>query len=387
MADTGRIFFWVQHLLGIGHLMRAAHLARYLAAHGWETTVVSGGTPLPDLDIGAVRLHQLPAIKAADSSFETLIDGDGRPLDEGLKSARRDRLLRLFADAEPDILVLEHFPFGRRQFRFELGPLLIAAAQRRARPLVFASVRDILVARKPEREAETVAAVEQVFDGVLVHGDPALVGLEASFDLAPRIAGTLFYTGYIGGTGMGPRPPERDGVDEFIVSAGGGAVGAKLTATALEAARTMPHVRRWRVLVGASAGPRALRKLRAQAPDWVLVEPARPDFRGLLARCAVSISQAGYNTTVDVLASGARAIFVPFAEGRETEQTLRAERLAQRGLGRVLPEASLNAGRLATMVADVMAAPKAARRIKIDGEVEADRLLWQALAWRRGGRG
>ena len=43
---------------------------------------------------------------------------------------------------------------------------------------------------------------------------------------------------------------------------------------------------------------------------------------GLLA--GLSISQSGYNTVCDVLQAGCRAIYVPFAAGGETEQTVRA---------------------------------------------------------------
>ena len=38
-----RVLFYVQHLLGIGHLKRAATRARACAAAGLEVTVVSGG--------------------------------------------------------------------------------------------------------------------------------------------------------------------------------------------------------------------------------------------------------------------------------------------------------------------------------------------------------
>jgi hypothetical protein len=38
----------------------------------------------------------------------------------------------------------------------------------------------------------------------------------------------------------------------------------------------------------------------------VIVERARADFPALLARATVSVSQAGYNTALDVLRSGAR---------------------------------------------------------------------------------
>ena len=383
MAETGRVFIWVQHLLGIGHLMRAAHLARHLAAKGWQVDLASGGAALENLDVGRARFHQLPALKAADAAFSGLVDGEGNPPSEEFKRARRDALLRLFVLADPEILVVEHYPFGRRQLRFELDTLLAAAQHISARPMIFCSVRDILVERKPEREEETVAAIAR-FDAVLVHGDPALIPFEASFDATERIKSKLVYTGYVGGNAPTPAPPPGEGDSEILVSAGGGAVGDKIGGAALDAASSLPHVRRWRILVGANAGPRLLRKLRARAPSWVAVEPARPDFRGLLARCAVSVSQAGYNTVVDVLAAGARPVLVPFATERETEQSLRAQRLAQKGLARVLPESALTPDRLAAFVAEALAMPRPLGKVKIDGEAETERILAKALARRRG---
>ena len=128
MADTGRIFIWVQHLFGIGPLTRAAHVARYLASRGWDVDLISGGPPVRGLDFGGARLHQLPPVRAADATYSRLVYVDGKPLDDSLKSMRRDLLLRLFAGADPHILMFEHFPFGRARFRFEIGPLLLAAA-------------------------------------------------------------------------------------------------------------------------------------------------------------------------------------------------------------------------------------------------------------------
>jgi predicted glycosyltransferase len=383
MAETGRVFIWVQHLLGIGHLMRAAHLARHLAGKGWTVEVASGGAPVENLDVGEARFHQLPPLRAADAAFSGLVDADGKPPSEEFKHARRDQLLRQFVLADPEILIVEHYPFGRRQLRFELDTLLAAAAHISARPAILCSLRDILVERKPEREEESIATAAR-FDAVLVHGDPALIPLEASFRAAERIKGKLVYTGYIGGGAPVPSPPAGEGENEIVVSAGGGAVGGKIGDTAIDAALALPYVRRWRILVGANAGPRLLRKLRARAPSWVTVEPSRRDFRGLLARCAVSVSQAGYNTVVDILAAGARAVLVPFATERETEQTLRAERLSQKGLARLLPEAALTPDRLAAFVAEALAMPRPFGKVKIDGEAETEHVLLRALAQRRG---
>jgi len=69
----------------------------------------------------------------------------------------------------------------------------------------------------------------------------------------------------------------------------------------------------------------------------------------------------------------------------ETEQALRAECFADRGLAHVLPEASLTPGRLANVVAEAIDAPKSIRKVKIDGEATTERFLGRFLPMRRAG--
>ena len=78
---SARVFFHVQHLLGIGHLRRAATLARALADGGFDVLLVSGGAPVPGLAVGAARFHQLPPLRAADETLKDLSRLDGTPLD------------------------------------------------------------------------------------------------------------------------------------------------------------------------------------------------------------------------------------------------------------------------------------------------------------------
>jgi predicted glycosyltransferase len=66
----------------------------------------------------------------------------------------------------------------------------------------------------------------------------------------------------------------------------------------------------------------------------------------------VSISQAGYNTALDVATSGARAVMVPFADEGQTEQAMRADRLAAHDLAIVVDERSLAPLTLARAVDD-----------------------------------
>jgi predicted glycosyltransferase len=350
-----RVFFYVQHLLGIGHLHRAAAIARALQAEGLDVFFVSGGVPVTGLDLGGAELVQLPPALTADAAFSGLVDAEGRPVDDAWKAGRRAALLEAFARIEPQLLLIELFPFGRRQFRFELLPLLEAAGQRQPRPACVSSVRDILVAKKdPTRLAETVAVARRYFDRILVHGDPRLVRFEETFRAAAEIDDLLCYTGYV----VNERPSTSGGDagrDEVLVSAGGGAVGETLLRTAL-AARPLSRLAAapWRLITGTNMPAQAVVELTAALPPGdaggVVIERFRHDFQGLLRNCRLSISQGGYNTVMELLCAGAPAVIVPFAGGQETEQALRARLLADRGLCTVVDEARLTPESLAAAV-------------------------------------
>jgi predicted glycosyltransferase len=98
--------------------------------------------------------------------------------------------------------------------------------------------------------------------------------------------------------------------------------------------------------------------LRAQAQAMkaeIAIEPARPDFTALLRHCVLSISQGGYNTMIETLSLADRAVIVPYAGGLETEQELRAELLAERGVFQMVREADLSPASLAAAIDRAMA--------------------------------
>ena len=349
---NGSVLFYVQHLLGIGHLRRALRIVDALAREGINVTLVLGGEPVAELGSGsAARVVQLPPIRSRDAAFAELVDGAGRAVGEEIRSRRRDALLSAFAAGSPDAVLIEAFPFGRRAFRFELDPLIEAARSLRPRPLVLCSLRDIVVApRDAKRAGEIVDRVRADFDRVLVHGDPVFVPLEASFPLASEIADRLIYTGYVGAVdepaGMAP-PDEGLPNDEVVVSVGGGAVGGLLLSTALESRRRgcLPTLG-WRLLAGPNLPRHEFDALADDLPRGVVLERYRADFLQVLRRCRVSLSQAGYNTVLDILSAGVPAVVVPFAAQRETEQGLRAQRLAASGVLEVVREDELSPERL-----------------------------------------
>ena len=366
------VLFWVQHLLGIGHFARTAALARAAAAQHYAAHIANGGPDVPGIDTGAAALHPLPALRSADESFSGLVNEQGRPAGEDDWRRRSDRLAAILSRVRPQLVVLEHFPFGRRAFRQEIETLLDNARALGA-TRVAVSVRDILVARAPHRWAESAAFIERHIDRVFVHGDPAFIALEETFPLAARIASKLHYTGYVDPLPAEAPTPART-EPEILVSSGGGPVGSALRTAAL-ALGAGPNGERIRIRAGPALSERAFAALQASAGQHVIVERNRPDFRARLASCACSVSQAGYNTVVDILKTGAPAVLLPFDAAGETEQMHRARRLESMGRAVVVPEASLTPRRLKNAIAEARSLPRRAIQVRLDGATAFVRAL------------
>ncbi|WP_411755800.1 glycosyltransferase family protein, partial [Sinorhizobium meliloti] len=207
-----RVFFYVQHLLGIGHLARASRIAGALVERDFEVTMVTGGTPVPGFPGEGVQTVALPTVTAGDKGFSGLVDGDGNPVTDAFQEHRRDLLIEAFRRTEPDVVIIEAFPFGRRQMRFELLPLLAEIAASSRPPIVATSLRDILQERvKPGRAEETVELVKNHFDLVLVHGDPGFARIEETFPLADEVSDKVVYTGLVA------PPPPNDAAEKFDI--------------------------------------------------------------------------------------------------------------------------------------------------------------------------
>ncbi len=376
----------VQHLLGTGHVVRAAAIGRALVDLGVSVTLVSGNTVPPTLDARGLDVVCLPPVRTRDAHFKEFLDDPGAVIDDAWRENRRALLLDAFRAVRPDILLTETYPFGRRKFAFEMLPLLEAARAREAPPLIASSIRDILVRKPDPRKEEKMAEIaNRFYDLVLVHSDPDYVRLDDSFPFTDRVEHLLRYTGFVH-TGRRADPPPGDGDNEVIVSCGGGAVGAQLLDTAVRAralSRTA-NTLTWRLLVGHDVPEDRFAALRADLPGGIIAERARPDFPALLERARLSVSQAGYNTALDVLAAGVPAVFIPFAQVLETEQSHRAQALARRGLATVADESTLTPQSLAHAVDEAMALPRgtarSGHRAQMDGAARSANILLQA--WR-----
>ncbi len=347
------IFVYVQHLLGTGHLHRTALLTRALTERGFSVTVVSGGVVDPTVDFGVANLIQLPAIKS-DSTFSDLFDQSGKRVTDHFKRVRIDQLLQAVAQARPDLVLIETYPFGRRKMRFELLPLLRAikpptSGQQSARPIVACSVRDIIQPKsKHKRTQETLDLLAQYFDIVFVHGDKKFIRFEQTFPVAKHLSEKLVYTGYVSKSAIDTINPQRK-TKSILVSAGGGAIGQQLYQAAISASKSARgQDYDWHILIGYNVPEADFRQLQESQSEHVKIERNRSDFIDLLRHCSVSISQGGYNTMMDIVMTRTPAIIVPFERAEEQEQLIRARIFEKNNLATMLREQNLTESALLT---------------------------------------
>ncbi|MGI9512032.1 MAG: glycosyltransferase family protein [Anderseniella sp.] len=345
-----KVMFYVQHLLGIGHLVRASRVASALAADGQHVTMVTGGMAVAGFPAEQVSNVQLPPLRSSDESFSGLADDQGREAGDVYLERRKEALIDAFDEIAPDCLIIEAFPFARRQMRFELLPLLdhVKALPRAKRPMVVSSIRDILQPKSQQRDVATALVIQDYFDLVLVHGDERFATLDETFSSAGSIADKTVYTGMVAPDAAAS--PDTDQYD-VIVSAGGGAVGEDLLRASLAARQlTSLNRARWLIVTGPNLPDEAVSRLQAMASQGIEIVRFRPDLAFLLRQAKLSVSQAGYNTVADVLRAQCSSVLVPFAAHGEQEQTLRATRLEAAGLAVCVQSGELSPAALARAI-------------------------------------
>lgn len=374
-----KVLIAVTHLLGAGHLSRALTLGRAFAHEGHEVVLLSGGQPAPHMDQTGVRLVQLPPVASDGTNFTRLLDGAGHDVNPAYFASRTQVSVDTLYAVQPDILLTELFPFGRRSLSTEFLTLLEATRGMRQRPKILCSIRDILAPpSKPSKADKARDILLRYYDGVLVHSDPHITTLSDSWPVAPELEPLLKYTGYVAPPHADPHP-EAAGRGEVLVSAGGGSVGQSLFECAVDAARQSD--RHWRLLVGGTDRVARIAELTQRAGDLdISIEEVRPDFRQMLHGAAASVSMCGYNTALDLLQTGVPAVLVPFDDGGEVEQTLRSRSLAGQSAISVLMSQDMTPALMAQNVAQVIAeGQRHDGALQLDGAAETVRICVEMI--------
>jgi len=346
-----RIMFYVQYLLGIGHVRRSSLIVQALCEQGAHVDVIFGGMPVPSMSFGDATMHQLMAVKSADSGFSGLVKADNTPVSDDDKNERTQALLTLCDTLQPDLIVTETYPFGRRQMRFELLPLLDWAKSQSNPPILVSSIRDILQRRSAVREQEYVNLVKTYYQHVLVHGDEHFYPLEKSFPVAGLIADKVSYSGYVCPTLSDADEAPQKTRDTIVVSVGGGSIGKDILVAVMALYNSgFAADKKWLLITGPNMDSADKAYFKAQQQANLQVVDLADDFLKALSNAYVSISRAGYNTVMDLLLTAVPAVVIPFEGEGETEQLARSEVLAQAKVLQFVKNSELSIDTLKTAI-------------------------------------
>jgi predicted glycosyltransferase len=331
-----KLMFYCQHILGMGHLIRSIEIVRGLIPD-FQVCFINGGQVIDEFEFPeGIEVVNIPAVKT-DSEFSELMPVDDNYNMEELETIRRDILLYHCDRFQPDILVIELFPFGRRRFSFELIPLIEKARSMGTK--IVSSIRDIVVTKQDrERHEEKICRlINKYFDLVLIHGDPNFVKLNLSFSRVSDLNCPVHYTGYV----VQPLPEKNDLLKikkpSILVTVGGGRFGHDLlecvanTAAILE--DKIPH--HLQVFTGPFSPDSVLENLQeiTKELDNITIERYTPNLLDYMQQADLSIGMSGYNTTMNILSTGIKAMMMAFQGNNDKEQETRLKKLDD--LGRV----------------------------------------------------
>ncbi len=394
-----RVLLHVQHLTGVGHFVRADRIARALAADdGHEVLMLDGGRAVPRPPPGPAsgeRLRLLPLARICRGRDGALAALEGGTLAAamGERGRQLDEAVRAF---EPDVLLVEHFPFGKWELADEIDGLIRAVRAARPGVLVVTSLRDIPNERRHEGASagehgrRVVARLVRDFDAVLVHTDPRFIRWQDQLPSVAALDLPVHTTGIVApGPATGACAVDERG--DVVLSVGGGANADGFLASGVQA---------WRRL-RASGGGGALglsvhpglpvddgeaHQFEAGGADigardadtgagTVSLHRFETGFAARLRGAELSVSRAGYNTCADVLRAGCRAVLVP--DPRMADQCRRAARFAELGLAVVVEDVGgpALAESLAVAMASALGRPRPHHDFDLDGAQGTRRAL------------
>jgi predicted glycosyltransferase len=374
-----KILFYCQSSLGIGHTIRSLRIAEGLS-ESFEVHYLNGGETISGLEIPlGIQCTNLPPI-VSDPDFDSVHAVDSELDVESTINLRRNLILRTFRRFAPDIVLVELYPFGRGRFHAELEPLLLSAKEHGSK--IVCSVRDILTKREDQEafERKVVKRMNRFFDLLLIHSDPDFQRLDDTFTRLDDILAAKCYTGFV--VPEITSEPRRNG-PKIVASIGGGRFGHELAEavvrTAPLLAERIPH--QIELYTGPFCPEDVADRLRqlAHGQSNIRVERFCPDLHHKLVTADLSISMGGYNTIMNIIATGVPAMVMGCTNNGGMDQVARAEKLARLGVVDVITPDDLPPATLAKKIIHSLNRQPAAVALDTNGVTATTRVL-SALA-------
>jgi predicted glycosyltransferase len=396
--SPSRFAIFTHDAYGVGHVRRSTRILRAIAERepGSALLLITGSPAthlMQELPQNADVIKIPTIITSGTSGTRPPTLNMGLAELASLRGELTRRALELF---EPDVFLVDNFPLGTR---LELLPALRELRHRPTKTVL--GLRDVVdppekVRRDWGRDG-IFDLIERYYDRVLVYGIREVLDAVEAYGLSPAVAKRLSYCGYVTETGP-PRATldsiERDlGVKPgfFLATVGGGGDGRPMLETFLSALENFPN-RPALVIPGEFMSPedRAAVHDAAQRLPGVVVRDHVADLPSVMAAADLVVAMGGYNTSAEIVATGARSVLVPRTwrsgehsskgkTGMDAEQQVRAEGLERMGLVTVVSNGQLTSGGLAdamTRALDLQPSKEMRAQLSLDGaSCVADHLL------------
>lgn len=240
-----------------------------------------------------------------------------------------------------------------------------------------------------KHEARACRLLNRYFDLLLVHADPTFQRLEASFGQTAALTTPLIYTGYVaqGEVEVDGESAPSSSEAEIVLTAqplilasiGGGRVGSELLQATVAASITLAarFTHQLLIFTGPYIPAAEFAALAAMVPNYPHITLRRYTNRFLhyMRKADLSLSMTGYNTCMNILATGVRALVLPFTGGDNDEQGMRAAKLAELGIVGLLDPAALTADQLAARIVTQLQSPLAPTSIDLAGVAHSAKAL------------
>jgi predicted glycosyltransferase len=349
-----KLMFYCQHILGMGHLIRSIEIVKGLIPD-FQICFINGGQVIEGFEFPeGIEVINIPAVKT-DTEFQELQSVDNNLTLTEVEIIRKEILLNICDRFKPDILIIELFPFGRRRFSFELIPLIEKAKQMETK--IVSSVRDIVVTKQDRQrhEEKVCRLINKYFDLLLIHGDPNFVKLDLSFSRLANLNCPVYYTGYV----VQPVPePQKIFKELILVSVGGGRFGHDLLECVAQTAPILktkiPH--HFQIFTGPFCPDTVFKKLQTltSSQDNITVDRYTPNLLDYMQQADLSIAMSGYNTTMNILTTGVKAMMMAFQGNNDREQETRLKKLDSIGRVKMIYSEDLQPERFAKQIIEYL---------------------------------
>ena len=339
--------------IGLGHMRRNVAIARELVKRVPALSVLLlVGCPkgiLFETEPG-IDYVKLPSLnKLSRYRYQA---GSLRLDSETTRAVRMGIIERVVTTLRPSVFLVDHEPAGVWN---ELEPTLKRLRQDGSTQVIL-GLRDILddpdLLRTRWAQSGKDTLISNHYDQVMIYGNSAFYPSAKHYGLNELMPGATKYCGVVTSAAASKRRNSYDLPRRIVVAGGGGRDAYPLLDTAMSAYELIPSSKRPNLTL--IAGPlmeedlRTELQIRAQQHGVVCHEMVS-DFPALLDQADLLITMAGYNSVNEALVSRCPLVVVPRV-GPSSEQRIRAARLMELQLGRVIYREELTPERIANVM-------------------------------------